>query len=112
MLKIVVAAFLLAFTLCAKAQCPNTNTVQLVGRGHTLEALVAANQRNRKEAEKSKTPYIGLSDSQLKEIRSLYRDGDLIYSYEVVGADGNVFSGGTALVRSCCIILKVRGWIA
>ena len=112
MMKIVVAAFLLTFTLCAKAQCLNTDTVQLVGRGHTLEALIAANQISRKEAEKSKAPYMGLSDSLLKEIRSLYREGDRIYSYEVVGADGNVFSGGVALVRSRCILLKVREWIA
>jgi hypothetical protein len=112
MMKIVAAAFLATTTFLANAQCLNSDGIRLVGDGRTLEGLTADDQRFREEAKKANIPYLGLHNGDLEQIKPLYKNGDLIYSYEVTGGDGKVFAGGTALVRAGCIILRLRGWIA
>ena len=112
MIKFVATLFLTTAAFFADAHCLNSDEIKLLGEGRTLEAADADDQKFREAAKKANIPYIGFHDGDLEEIRSLYQDGDLIYTYEVIGGDGNVFAGGTALVRAGCIILRLSGWVA
>ena len=110
MAKFIAILLFLSLVPVAHAQCVDPSRIRLIDSGVTLQQLKENDAKFREEARTKHVPYLGPND--LAELTSHYRAGDLYYSYEELDPNGKALSGGTALVRSDCIVLLFPDWVA
>ena len=110
--RVLAILFLTAAASSTYAKCIDDPSIRIVGKGQTLDRLSATNGKSRADAKRAGIPFIGLDAASIKNLRSNYRKGDLIYSYEVIGRNGEAFSGGSAVVRGKCIVHLSNEWIS